>query len=591
MRQTNRQRPRPSLSLLPFSLLPLSFFLAACGPNSLGRQLADKIVPPQTPAATPPDATEAEKPVPRGGFDIGFAAMGSRTPVIMWHDIIARRGRGSVWFDCTTEEFKKGLDTIAERGYTPVSVADLHEHLTTGKSLPAKAVVLTFDDNYQGFYDRAYPLLKARGWPAVQFVHTGFVGDKKGAHPKMTWEELKKLSKDPLITIGSHTVTHPDLPEIDSSRQVEELTKSKGDLEEHLGIKVDTFAYPEGKNDAIVQGEARDAGYTLAFSIDNMPAEASPNILCVGRWVHTRLEKALDECERQTRGGADAVAQVPLKPGPVKYVDTGEGAERLVMLQGGAPESVVSATRESVGDMVKRTGAAGGINGTFFALAAINATDNQLIGPSMVHGQALLPATHPEIWPKLRGRPLLVWGPTGLAIVPYNPDRGNDPAAYTDLMPDATDAFLAGAWLVHDGQARDKESLTTFASKDIEDPRRRAAFGVDAQGQPVCACTRDSVSSSKFARMLAAAGLREAVLLDSGFSTSLVLGTDVLASGHSTADQPSRPVPHAVVLMGETDPASQTAADKAKLASTDVPAPLPDDATPKPHRRRHRKKR
>ena len=261
------------------------------------------------------------------------------------------------------------------------------------------------------------------------------------------------------------------------------------------------------------------------------------------------------------------------------------------MLEGGTPESVVSATRESVGDMVKRTGAAGGINGTFFALAAINATDNQLIGPSMVHGNGLLPAGHPEIWPKLVNRPLVLWGPTTFAIVPYNPDRANDPTAYTDFMPDVTDAFLAGAWLVHDGKAREKDALTTFASKDIEDPRRRAAFGVDAAGRPVCACTRDSVASSKFARMLAAAGLKEAVLLDSGFSTSLVLGDDVLASGHSTATEPSRPVPHAVVLVGQTDPATQAAADKARLTTTDTSVPIPPDpGASKPHHRRHKRR-
>ena len=571
------------------SLLLLLLLLSGCGKDGLGRQIADRVVPPQPPvrSATDPAADEPEKPMT--GFDIGFASMGQRTPVIMYHDIIARRGRGSVWFDCTAEEFKKQMDEIADRGYVPVSVADLHDHLTSGKPLPPKAIVLTFDDNYQGFYDRAYPVLKAHRFPAIEFVHTGFVGDKKGAHPKMTWDELKTLVKDPLITIGSHTVTHPDLPTLDSARQTDEIVRSKADLEGRLGIKVDFFAYPEGKNDAVTQGYVKDAGYTLAFSIDNLPAEASPNILCVGRWVHTRLDRALDECDRALKGGADAVARVPLKAGPVEFVDAeGDGA-RLVMLRGGAPESVVSSTRESVGDFVKRTNAAGGINGTFFALAAIDATDNQLIGPSMVHGDALLPAGHPEIWPKLKNRPLLLWGPTAFSIVPYNPDRANDPTAYTDFMPDVTDAFLAGAWLVHDGKARDKDALDTFASKDIEDPRRRAAFGVDAEGRPVAACTRDSVSSDRFARMLAGAGLKEAVLLDSGFSTSLVLGNDVLASGHSTATEPSRPVPHAVVLTGVADPASQAAADKARLTTTDAPVAIPTDG-PKPRRRRRKRR-
>ncbi|RYG23115.1 polysaccharide deacetylase, partial [bacterium] len=258
----NIRRLRRTAGLFLF-LVPLSLLtLWACN-NSIAADMVKRVSPPSGQTATVEPAV-AEPAGPKAGFEIGMAAMGQRTPVIMYHDIIERRGRGSVWFDCTTEEFQKNIDLIVERGYTPVSLKDLHEHLTSGKPLPPKAIVLTFDDNYQGFYDRAYPILKQHNFPAAVFVHTGFVGQQTGEHPKMTWETLQELSKDPLITIASHTVTHPDMPTLTSDKQVEELTKSKEDLESHLGVKVDYFAYPEGKNDAVTQGFTKDAGYTLA---------------------------------------------------------------------------------------------------------------------------------------------------------------------------------------------------------------------------------------------------------------------------------------------------------------------------------------
>ena len=145
----------PSLALAAL-LVPL----AGCH-NSIAADLVEKVSP--SPSSAPyvaPSATSSTA-TPTASFEIGMAAMGTRTPVIMYHDIIKRRGKGSVWFDCTEDEFKAQMDEIASRGYTPVSVKDLHEHLTAGKTLPPKAVVLTFDDNYQGFYDRAYPVLKA----------------------------------------------------------------------------------------------------------------------------------------------------------------------------------------------------------------------------------------------------------------------------------------------------------------------------------------------------------------------------------------------------------------------------------------------
>jgi hypothetical protein len=97
------------------------------------------------------------------------------------------------------------------------------------------------------------------------------------------------------------------------------------------------------------------------------------------------------------------------------------------------------------------------------------------------------------------------------------------------------------------------------------DARRRAALGINAAGDIVFAATRESASSAQFATALAAAGVTDAVLLDSGFSTSLGYGQRILASGHSTASEPSRPVPHAILLRGTLDDASKTLAQQNEL--------------------------
>lgn len=80
----------------------------------------------------------------------------------------------------------------------------------------------------------------------------------------------------------------------------------------------------------------------------------------------------------------------------------------------------------------------------------------------------------------------------------------------------------------------------------------------------VAACAGESVSSERFAQALATAGLQEAVLLDSGFSTSLVFDGKIKVSGHSRADHPSRPVPHAIVISGTKDPTSKDSLDLGK---------------------------
>ena len=165
------------------------------------------------------------------------------------------------------------------------------------------------------------------------------------------------------------------------------------------------------------------------------------------------------------------------------------------------------------------------------------------------------------------------------------PGTVNSDEAFKDFMPDYTDVFLAGVWLVHGGIARTADDMNVFASKDIQDPRRRAFIGLDSEGHIVLGACTQSASSEKVAEAAAAAGIQEAVLLDSGFSTSLVFGEDVKASGHSTETIPSRPVPHAIVLIGTLDPTTAPlGVSTFKLGQ----APQSDEPVRKKRRRRRK---
>lgn len=72
--------------------------------------------------------------------------------------------------------------------------------------------------------------------------------DERTSSDLMTWEELKGLDPE-LITIGSHTVSHPILPELDEVELAFEIQASREMLEERLGRQVDLFCYPNGASD------------------------------------------------------------------------------------------------------------------------------------------------------------------------------------------------------------------------------------------------------------------------------------------------------------------------------------------------------
>ncbi|MBI1765621.1 MAG: polysaccharide deacetylase family protein [Acidobacteria bacterium] len=85
----------------------------------------------------------------------------------------------------------------------------------------------------------------------------------------LTWAQIREMDAEG-IEVGSHTVTHPILPNVTDDEVLQyELAASKARLEEMLGRQVPLFCYPNGRNDARVQRATATAGYSCA--VTNVP--------------------------------------------------------------------------------------------------------------------------------------------------------------------------------------------------------------------------------------------------------------------------------------------------------------------------------
>jgi peptidoglycan/xylan/chitin deacetylase (PgdA/CDA1 family) len=139
-------------------------------------------------------------------------------------------------------------------------------------------IVLTFDDAYANLLDNVLPTLEQYRIPAIIFAVSGNLGKKPNwaiaaDHPEaneltMTADQLQALSKHPLIRIGSHTQTHPDLSKLLPERVRQELVDSKRDLEQILSRPVDDLALPHGAfNDTVLQ-IAREVGFKRIYTLE-----------------------------------------------------------------------------------------------------------------------------------------------------------------------------------------------------------------------------------------------------------------------------------------------------------------------------------
>jgi peptidoglycan/xylan/chitin deacetylase (PgdA/CDA1 family) len=208
--------------------------------------------------------------------------------VLAYH--LVEGGTGSP-VDLPLDTFRRQMEELAATGRV-LSLDDAVRRLEGGPADPANretpAVVLTFDDAYRSFRTHAFPVLAELGLPATLYAPTAFVageapGPLAGARdlPALDWGELAELAASGLVTVGSHTHTHPDLDTLarsDATAVRDELARSKELLEERLGRPVEHFAYPRARRSDVAETEVRARYRTavVAGGRANRPAGFHP---------------------------------------------------------------------------------------------------------------------------------------------------------------------------------------------------------------------------------------------------------------------------------------------------------------------------
>jgi len=167
-------------------------------------------------------------------------------------------------------KFAQQMDEMV-RSSTPIA-CDNRGSLAPGKHYSA----VTFDDGILSAVENAVPELVARKIPATIFVVANLVGARPDwatfgpQHDALdrvvSIDQLSKLPSD-LITIGSHTLSHPWLPSLSESEARAELFGSRDKLAHLLQRNITLFSFPYGAMNERLLQLCRDAGYERVFTI------------------------------------------------------------------------------------------------------------------------------------------------------------------------------------------------------------------------------------------------------------------------------------------------------------------------------------
>ncbi|ELZ31809.1 xylanase/chitin deacetylase [Halogeometricum pallidum JCM 14848] len=221
----------------------------------------------------------AERTLPRraarAGFDVlerldaatGFSRLypDESNAILAYHAVGRPAGYGNV----SVERFRRDVAYVTEH----FEAADLPDVL---ESSGGKRVAFTFDDALDDFYEHALPVLREHRIPATLFVPVDFVGggpdgyayrfvrspaehasfndpaafaDESVPDPAvMSWDRLREVAADPLVTVGTHSRTHLDLGRVRDAETLErEIVGARDELQARLGVDVDRFCYPFGR--------------------------------------------------------------------------------------------------------------------------------------------------------------------------------------------------------------------------------------------------------------------------------------------------------------------------------------------------------
>lgn len=192
-------------------------------------------------------------------------------PILTYHAVVEARSRIAV----PPALFRRQVAHLHRAGYRAVTFAEATRALDVGPSDAGRLVCITFDDAYRSVLENAVPVLQEAGFVATIFVPTGHVGDANRwdavappcGWPILSWNEIAALSREG-FEIGSHTRTHPHLPQLDDATLREELAGSRRELEDHVGIEVRSFCYPFGGHDQRTRAAVRAAGYRSACTAE-----------------------------------------------------------------------------------------------------------------------------------------------------------------------------------------------------------------------------------------------------------------------------------------------------------------------------------
>lgn len=174
--------------------------------------------------------------------------MGKLT-ILYYHEVV-EKGQGNSYQKIEKEKFAQQMAYLQAEGYETLFFSDL------GKPVPAKAVIVSFDDGFRSVYEKAAPIMEKYGIKGNVYLPTGYIGNDPHF---MDWDMVQALQGNG-FEMQAHTHSHVDVRTLTEQTLNEQIKASDDAFEEKLGFLPKAFCLPFGTYDCASVKKLKKSG-------------------------------------------------------------------------------------------------------------------------------------------------------------------------------------------------------------------------------------------------------------------------------------------------------------------------------------------
>jgi peptidoglycan/xylan/chitin deacetylase (PgdA/CDA1 family) len=219
-----------------------------------------------------------------------------QVPVLCYHHIREPKpGQSETMksYSVSPAQFAQQMKALKDSGYETILPNQLYNYLVHDGPLPAKPVMLTFDDTDEEQFSIGYNEMKKYGFKGVFFIMTISINRPR----YMTKAQLKQLA-DEGNAVESHTWDHHMVTKYQGEDWEKQFVKPRKTIEDITGKPATYFAYPFGLWNERAIPELKKAGFKMAFSLSTKRDSTEPlytirRMIVPGQWSVPGMIKAM----------------------------------------------------------------------------------------------------------------------------------------------------------------------------------------------------------------------------------------------------------------------------------------------------------